>query len=256
MKQTSIDKLSEVYNYIKGNSWKLTTADQAAAFIQDVIRAEAMTPAKAGKFNLYNYVANDEIRPAMNGVFHDRGNKVASDAHIMIAIKEDYPAEYEGAVLLKDGSYVESPETVWDAESNKSVTIQHRTSWVDKNGHNHPVYPKWESVIPNVGAGGYLPYKFNREKFYSWVDEKRTAHKAETGKGIKWSPNWMCEVGPCGFNAKLFAKFIEAMDALGTNEVYLHQDGRHAALAQSDKGLCILMPRIKDAPVEDFVTLA
>ena len=242
MKQTSIDKLSEVYNALRDPENATINNMQAAEMIQQVIRAEAMTPAKAGKFNIYNYVANDEIRPAMNGVFHDRGNKVASDAHILIAIKEDYPAEYEGAVLLKDGSYVESQETVWDAESNKSVTIQHRTSWVDKDGHNHPIYPKWESVIPNVGAGGYRPYKFDREKFYSWVDEKRTEHKAETGKGIKWSPNWLCKVGPCGFKAEWFARFIEAMDFIGATEVYLHEDGRHAALVRSDKGQCILMP--------------
>lgn len=255
MKQTSIDKLSEVYNALRDPENAKITNQQAAEMIQQVIRAEAITPAKAGKFNIYNYVADDEMRPAMNGVFHDRGNKVASDAHILIVLKEDYPAEYEGAVLLKDGSYVESQETVWDAEHNKSITIQHRTAWVDKDGHNHPVYPKWESVIPNVGAGGYLPYKFDREKFYSRVNEKRTEHKAETGKGIKWG-NWRCKVGPCSFSANLFARFIEAMDTLGTDEVYLHEDGRHAALVQSDKGLCILMPRIKDVPDEDIVILA
>jgi len=237
MKQTSIDKISKVYVALQGSEYA-----GLADLLQDVIRAEAMTPAKAGKFNIYNYVADDEIRPAMNGVFHDRGNKVASDAHILIAIKEEYPAEYEGAVLLKDGSYVETEETVWDAEHNKSVTIQHRTAWVDKDGNNRTIYPKWESVIPNVSAGGYRPYKFDREKFYSWIDEKRTEHKAETGKGIKWSPNWLCKVGPCGFKAEWFARFIEAMDALGTDEVYLHEDGRHAALVQSDKGKCILMP--------------
>lgn len=237
MKQTSIDKISKVYVALQGSEYA-----GLAELLQDVIRAEAMTPAKAGKFNIYNYVADDEIRPAMNGVFLNDGWKTASDSHILISIKEDYPAEYEGAVLLKDGSYVETEVAVWDAESNKPVTIQHRTAWVDKDGNNHHVYPKWESVIPNVSAGGYRPYKFDREKFYSWVDEKRTEHKAETGKGIKWSPNWLCKVGPCGFKAEWFARFIEAMDALGTDEVYLHEDGRHAALVQSDKGKCILMP--------------
>lgn len=214
-----------------------------------------MTPAKAGKFNLYNYVENSEIRPAMCGVFHDGGNKVACDSHILVAIKEDYPAEYEGAVLLKDGSYVEIEETKWDKERKHHETIKHRTSYVDQEGHDRRIYPKWRDIIPNVGGGGYLPYKFDREKFYSWIDEKRTAHKAETGKGIKWSPNWLCKVGPCGFKAELFAKFIEAMDALGTDEVYLHEDGRRAALVQSDKGLCILMPVMIDENRYESVTL-
>ncbi|MBO6248429.1 MAG: hypothetical protein J6N54_06425 [Bacteroidales bacterium] len=242
MKQTSINKLSEVYNALRDPENARITNQQAAEMIQQVIRAEAMTPAKAGKFNLYNYVANDQIRPAMKGVFHDRGNKVASDAYIMIVIKENYPAEYEGAVLLKDGSYVEIEEVKWDKERKHCETIKHRTSYMDQEGRNHPIYPKWREVIPNLERGGYSPYKFDREKFFKWVEDLRTAHKTETGKGIKWSPMWFCKVGPCGFKAEWFARFIEAMDALGTDEVYLHEDGRRAALVQSDKGVCILMP--------------
>ena len=201
-----------------------------------------MTPAKAGKFNIYNYVADDEIRPAMCGVFHDGGNKVACDSHILVAVKAEYPAEYEGSVLLKDGSYVEYEETVYNEELKKSVTIKHRKAWVDKDGHNRTIYPKWRDIIPNLESAGYAPYKFDREKFYSWIDEKRTAHKAETGKGIKWSPNWICKVGTSGFKAELFAKFIEAMDFIGATEVYLHEDGRRAALAKGENGLVLLMP--------------
>lgn len=237
MKQTSIDKISKVYVALQGSEYA-----KLAELLQDVIRAEAMTPAKAGKFNLYNYVESSEIRPCMCGVFHDGGNKVACDSHILVAIKEDYPAEYEGAVLLKDGSYVEIEEVKWDKERKHCETIKHRTGYVDQEGRNRTIYPKWRDIIPDIKRGGYSSYKFDREKFYSWVDEKRTEYKAETGKGIKWSPNWLCKVGPCGFKAEWFAKFIEAMDALGTDEIYLDEDGRRAALVQSDKGLCILMP--------------
>lgn len=241
MKQTSINKLSEVYNALRDPENATINNVQAAEMIQQVIRAEAMTPAKAGKFNIYNYVAKDEIHPAMNGVFHDRGNKVASDANILIAIKEDYPAEYEGAVLLKDGSYVETEVAVWDAEHNKSVTIQHRTAWVDKDGNNHHVYPKWQSVIPDEKKLGYQPYTFDKQKFYDWVDKLRTAWKTEHGKGIKWDGRWYCKVGPCVFQAESFSKLIEAMEYLGATEVLMGKSNR-AAMVRSDKGVCLLMP--------------
>lgn len=241
MKQTSINKLSEVYNALRDPENATINNMQAAEMIQQVIRAEAMTQAKAGKFNIYNYVAKDKIRPAMNGVFHDNGNKVASDCHILIAIKEDYPAEYEGAVLLKDGSYVETPETVWDAEANKCVTIQHRTAWVDKDGNNHHVFPNWQSVIPDEKKLGYQPYTFDKQKFYDWVDKLRTAWKTENGKGIKWNECWYCKVGPCVFKAEFFSKLIEAMEYLGATEV-LMADSLRAAMVRSDKGVCILIP--------------
>lgn len=208
MKQTSIDKINQVYVAIKDHE----DFKSMAELLKDVIRAECMTPAKAGKFNIYNYVSTEENRPTMCGVYHDRGNKVASDAHILVAMKEDYPAEHEGKVMLKDG-------------------------------HNHPIYPKWESIIPKTDeAVGYKPYTFDREKFFKWVDELRVAHKAEYGKGIKWHTDWFVKVGPCGFKAEWFNRLIEAMDALSTDELYLHESGRRAAVAKSDKGIAILMP--------------
>lgn len=92
MKQTSIDKINKVYVAIKdSDEFKMY-----AELLKDVIRAEAMTPVKAGKFNIYNYVANDEIHPSMCGVYHENGMKVASDSHILIAIEEEYPEEMEG----------------------------------------------------------------------------------------------------------------------------------------------------------------
>lgn len=239
MKQTSIDKINQVYVAIKDHE----EFKMYAELLKDVIRAECMTPAKAGKFNIYNFVANDEIRPTMCGVYHDRGNKVASDSHILVAIKEDYPAEYEGKVILKDGSFVYIEEYIWNSENRITDTIKHDTSYVDKDGHNHPIYPKWESIIPKTDeAVGYKPYTFDREKFFKWVDELRVAHKAEYGKGIKWHTDWFVKVGPCGFKAEWFNRLIEAMDALGTDELYLHESGRRAAVAKSDKGIAILMP--------------
>ena len=245
MKQTSIDKINKVYVAIKDHE----EFKMYAELLKDVIRAEAMTPVKAGKFNIYNYVTKDQIRPSMCGVYHDKGMKVASDSHILIAFEEEYPEEFEGGVVLKDGSFVEIEEHVWDPESKETKTIKHRTSYVDKDGHNHPIFPKWRDIIPNIVAGGYMPYKFDREKFYKWVEGLRVAHKTEYGKGIKFGTDWFVKVGPCGFKAEWFNLMIEAMDFLGADQIYLHDEGRRAGVIKTDKGVCISMPILL---AEDF----
>lgn len=96
MKQTSITKLSEVYNNLNAlyNGEKIAHDYKSLAdLIQQVIRAEATTEAKAGKFDYFKYADNsNSIRPIMQCVFHDEGYKVASDAHILIAVKDSYPS--------------------------------------------------------------------------------------------------------------------------------------------------------------------
>ena len=110
MKQTSITKLSEVYNNLNAlyNGEEIAhDYKYLANLIQQVLRAES-PEAKAGKFDYFKYVENtNSIRPVMQCVFHDKGYKVASDAHILIAIKEDYPEEYEHKLLHADGSFEE-----------------------------------------------------------------------------------------------------------------------------------------------------
>lgn len=224
MKQTSIDKLSEVYNYIKGNSWKLTTADQAAGFIQDVIRAEATTKVKGSKFNIYDYVSKDEYRPQMCGVYHNEGWRVACDAHILFAEECEYPAEYEGKSLLKDGSF---------AQEGK--------------------YPQWRSVIPN--DEGYQPFEINAQTFYGWLEEKRAAFKTETGKGVKFDQLWRVRVGVCLLMAEKFDKLLTAMNYLGTTKLFV-KEPRRAVYAKTDKGLVLLMPALREVEDIDVLTLA
>lgn len=235
MKQTSIDKISKVYVALQGSEYS-----KLAELLQDVIRAEATTPAKAGKFNIYNYVSKDTCRPAMNGVFLNEGWKTASDGHILISIKEEYDKAFEGRVMYKDGSFYSFRRIVQN-DAGKYDEIDQFTTYTDDNGHERSIYPKWQSVIPDIEKGGFKPYTFDKEKFYKWVDERRVQHKAETGKGIKWAKDWRCIVGEYVFDAELFAKFIEAMDYLGTYNVYECSEQRKAVV-RSDKGVCILMP--------------
>ena len=205
MKQTSITKLSEVYNALNG-----TDNQYFADLIQQVMRAES-PEAKGGKFDYFKYVENrDSIRPIMQCVFHDEGFKVASDAHILIAIKDNYPEEYEHKMLHADGSFEE-----------------------------YGTYPKWRSVIPK--PDGYEPYKVDRNAFYDWLTQKRAEYKAETGKGKRFVNEWRYQVGPAQFQAERFDLLLTAMERIGT-DVLMVEDARRSAYAKTDDGVALLMP--------------
>ena len=209
MKPTSIAKLSEIYSY-------LVTSERPdlAQLCTDIIRAE-QDAVKKGKFNIYNYVYKDKtnLRPVMEGAFHDDGNIVASDAHIMVVIKEQYPEELEGKTVLPDGSFLNCS------------------------------YPKWRRVIPE--PEGYKPYRVDTKKFYEYVAERRAAWKADFGKGRNWDKKWNVQVGPSVLRAEMFDKFLVAMDAIGADEI-LVKDRSHAVYAKTDKGLVLLMPVMID----------
>ena len=64
---------------------------------------------KTSKFNVFNYCAKkDFLHPALSGVFHEKGQRVATDSHQIAVIKSDYPTEYEGKIIDKEGKEIES----------------------------------------------------------------------------------------------------------------------------------------------------
>lgn len=205
MKQTSIDKLSKIYNALNN-----TESQYLAELIQQVIRAEATPDAKKGKFDIFKYTANELFRPVMATVFHDEGFRVASDAHILVAVKEDYPEEYEQKMLHADGSFEE-----------------------------HGIYPKWRSVIPK--PDGYRPYKIEPQKFYSWLTQVRAEYKAETGKGKKWCDNWFVRVGEAILKAEYFDKLLTAMERIGATELMV-KEAKRSTYATTEAGTVLLMP--------------
>ncbi len=211
MKATSINKLSEVYNNLNAlyNGEKIAHDYKSLAdLIQQVMRAES-PEAKAGKFDYFKYVDNTGTRPIMQCVFHDEGYKVASDAHILIAIKDNYPEEYEQKMLHADGSFEDG------------------------------TYPKWRSVIPK--PDGYEPYKVDRKAFYDWLTQKRAEYKAETGKGKRFVNEWRYQVGPAQFQAERFDLLLTAMERIGT-DVLMVKNANRSAYAQTEEGTALLIP--------------
>ena len=124
--------------------------------IVNILRLES--PTLSSKFRWYDYTDNDKktYREQMTGIYHDNGYKVASDSHILIAMKELYPEDYEGKILKKDGSFVD--------ESRK--------------------YPRWRDVIPKRETTKDKRYTDIEIDFDKWK-EIYNKYKAEKKIGLE-----------------------------------------------------------------------
>jgi hypothetical protein len=205
MKQTSIIKLSQVYNELNETEYRAL-----ANLVAEVIRSEESKPVKGSKFDIFKYTMDDKFRPQMHGVFHDNGYKVASDSHVLIAIKSDYTPDLEGKILLEDGSFVEDSK-----------------------------YPKWQSVIPD--GKDYKPYQVDAQKFYEWIEQKRAQEAIEGGKRKKWLDTWKVKVGPALIKAEFFDRVLTAMKEIGATDLFC-KDSRRAVYTRTDKGIVVQMP--------------
>lgn len=175
MKTNSEKLLNEIY---------AMTDDQRIKFkVLQILRIE-QSQAK-GKFDYYKFVSNDRLRATMTGVYHDNGFKVASDAIILVAIKDDYNvSELEGKVLKKDGTILT------DAK-----------------------YPNWRAVIPDLTVGK-MKSESVKIDFTKW-DEIMATYKTEKKVGDEKKA---VKVGNAYYNIEKFNLLVLALKKLGVNE--------------------------------------
>ena len=63
---------------------------------------------------MYGCCSKDELRPVFNGLFHDRGNVVATNGHVLVSVKSDYDNDWEGKIIGKDGKEIEGRFPSWE----------------------------------------------------------------------------------------------------------------------------------------------
>lgn len=192
-------------------SFDYDCCDKAAEILLSIIRAETCGKTRS-KFNIFDFCAQDQLRPVMNGIYHEGGFKIASDSHVLLQLKEDYDESLEGKVIGKDGKEIEGR------------------------------YPKYKQVIPNEDEDGFIKYHLDIDSFYNQLKEKRTAIYQDCGKKSNWNCNMIVKVGESCFTAQLFDKMVRLMQYLGTDNLYI-KDSSHAALVVQGESKAIIMPR-------------
>lgn len=111
---TDLEKLQvkEGYflNYVKNNSGKKQNLEGSICFyagwdacLKELDRQKALKDSKksgkSGKLDLMQFVSSDIYRTYMGGVYHDKGFKIATDARILIMLKDNYTEEMEGKIF-------------------------------------------------------------------------------------------------------------------------------------------------------------
>ena len=163
--------------------------EQLAKYLKDeftrIIRIESPQSSNP-KFDFYKYASKEANHPALCGIFHDKGQKVASDAHILIAKKEDYPEEYEGKILGKDGNFIEGK------------------------------FPNYESVFPNLKKSAYTEHEVNFEAFADFVLQIKAEAKL---RGCDTSFAFV-QIGGCYFKFQLFQLLVSYMKEIGAKTIW------------------------------------
>ena len=140
------------------------------AKLVDVVRNEVTT--KPRKFNIWNYVAEDDIRPYFEGLYHDvEGYEVATNGHILIYRKPDEATVMAGKVVFKDGTAIDSAERYpkWKVIVPKKSEM--RNSVVIDFNRVEQLYNDWKvaRVVDNHNLMGYViiqGWKFKLPLFY------------------------------------------------------------------------------------------
>ena len=107
---------------------------------------------KPSKFKLEDAVLKEKnsTRPALTGIYHDSGYKVATNTNVLVALKEDYPKSAEGKVFVKGKPIPQSNFPKWQflfndkfEKSNIPVDFDkliEKLSTIKKNEGKMPYY--------------------------------------------------------------------------------------------------------------------
>lgn len=186
--------------------------------LMQVLRAEQ--PATTTKFDIWRCVSPKSemnTRPQMCGIWHEDGYEVASDQHILVWRKAEYPETYEHRIAYKDGSFAEE----------------------------HLRYPKWRMVIPEKNN---LTVKIDiarfREAYKEWSSKMKAYRKGATGDnpGIG-----VVKAGESFFKMDYFKLAVDFMEAYGIDEVKLNEAPNRASLISNEEQGCgfLMMPMQK-----------
>lgn len=109
MTNKELEQIKEGYflNYLKNNSGKKQNLEGSICFfagweacLQELDRQKVLKDnKKQGKIDLMQFARQGLYRLFMNGVYHDKGFKIATDGRILAMIKDSYPEVMEGKIF-------------------------------------------------------------------------------------------------------------------------------------------------------------
>lgn len=213
MNPKQLNLIKQAYDICK-DSFDCDVCEKAADILLSIIRAETCGKTKS-KFNIYDFCAKVPLRPVMEGIYHDKGFKVASNAKILVMLEDEYDNELESKIIDRNGNEV--------------------------GGR----YPNYLAVIPKYNKDEYTTYHINFDAFESQVKDMRLKVYSDCGKKKTWCDEMVVHIGDTWLGAEQFSKFLSFMQHVGTDEIYI-KDNAHAVLSFVGESKAIIMPRCND----------
>ncbi|MBO4858719.1 MAG: hypothetical protein J5527_09405 [Treponema sp.] len=98
----SIDADKEEENKLMENTdvkKEITEAEKDSKFLLETYGNKKAVDAACKKASVSDFTSKDMTRYFMTGIFYEKGFAVATDGKILIKLKKDYPAEWEGKII-------------------------------------------------------------------------------------------------------------------------------------------------------------
>lgn len=221
---TNIQKLQDAYRqigWLKEHENSREETKNIVEYTQRMI-TEFITdnqPKPKNKFNIWAYTANDERRPVLNGVFHDKENKMAAatDAHILIADAASYD------------------ESKTDTAIDNKTWLGRRS--VDKYGNFiDGRYPDYTKVVPEI-TENYQKVTIDINEINTLIQKHKTWLRLNGYTGKRRKPSCIYLVKNVCFNIYYLQAFLKASNG----EIYITSPDK-AGVFRNKNRMGILMP--------------
>ena len=144
----SYEELAKIYNeivrlqsehdvpWILNNAYKARSANMENEGVFDYgLNHQGEIPegkANKPKINASDWTAKDDLRPVLQGVYHDpTGVGVVTNAHILMATPSLYDPAQDGKIVKKDGSTVDGKFPDWQGVVDQARRINKKEATVD-----------------------------------------------------------------------------------------------------------------------------
>lgn len=182
--------------------------------------------ASAGKFDLSKFVSKDSLRLALTGIFHDEdGYKVATNAHILCAIRSEISENCRGKIITPKGEMI------------------------NEN------FPNWRAVVPAVTSESKVINILSDPKdFIGRVKFSKVRAKAE---GLKIIARHATKDGECSYwGVDHLLKFATFLKAFPMAKVYYFGSGLPTIMAADENGnKCLLVSCVGGEDLSGYIII-
>ncbi len=205
----------------------------------------------------FRFTGNDDLRPAMKGVYHKGGYIYATDGHVLLKMKADYPKSREGKILDKNMQPVKSDGQIITKFPNAEAVIPDSRKMDLRKVNVNDIEKALKEVM-----------RIKEEDFYSWGGKKRKNNrkkwimfvpKEQDLKELKASSYAQGSFGEkipgtkglATFHAYFFKRSIlPFMKETGADEMYLDKNlsDSRACIVKKGNDTALIMPMLNSNP--------